>query len=225
MQLFYLRYDLYRYIYPTDEVSRVTMLNKIKTLLLTQGAWATIVYRIRRWAEYECGSLAVRAVMKIVGGVLQLLVELTTGITIETSADIGPGLYIGHYGNIFIGGDVIIGKMVNISQEVSVGYGGRGQNWGRPRRIGDCVYIAPGAKIVGKITIGSHVVVGANSVVSKSIPDNAVVLGVPARIINYDSSRDFIRFNHEKNRPILKGTGQELLVTDQEAGLRVAGGV
>lgn len=150
MQLTYLRYDLYRYIYPTDDVSRVTMLSKIKTLLLTQGVWATTVYRIRRWAQYECGSPAVRAVMKIVGGVLQLLVELTTGITIETSADIGPGLYIGHYGNIFIGGDVTIGKLVNISQEVSVGYGGRGQNWGRPRRIGDCVYIAPGAKIVGE---------------------------------------------------------------------------
>ena len=138
MQLTYLRYDLYRYIYPTDDVSRVTMLSKIKTLLLTQGVWATTVYRIRRWAQYECGSPAVRAVMKIVGGVLQLLVELTTGITIETSADIGPGLYIGHYGNIFIGGDVTIGKLVNISQEVSVGYGGRGQNWGRPRRSGDC---------------------------------------------------------------------------------------
>lgn len=224
MQLTYLRYDLYRYIYPTDEVSRVTMLSKIKTLLLTQGVWATTVYRIRRWAQYECGSPAVRAVMKIVGGVLQLLVELTTGITIETSADIGPGLYIGHYGNIFIGGDVTIGKLVNISQEVSVGYGGRGQNWGRPRRIGDCVYIAPGAKIVGKITIGNNVVVGANSVVSKSIPDNAVVLGVPARIINYDSSRDFIRFNREKNRPILEEADQGLPVTDQEVELRAAGG-
>ncbi len=224
MQFTYLRYDLYRYIYPTDEVSRVTMLGKIKILLFTQGAWATAVYRLRRWAEYECGSQAVRAVMKIVGGVLQLLVELTTGITIETGADIGPGLYIGHYGNIFIGGDVTIGKLVNISQEVSVGYGGRGQNWGRPRRIGDFVYIAPGAKIVGNITIGSHVVVGANSVVSKSIPDNAVVLGVPARIINYDSSRDFIRFNREKNSPILEGMERELPCTGQEAGLRIAGG-
>ena len=224
MQFTYLRYDLYRYIYPTDDVSRVTMLSKIKTLLLTQGAWATAVYRLRRWAEYECGSQVVRAIMKIVGGVLQLLVELTTGITIEIRADIGPGLYIGHYGNIFIGGDVTIGKLVNISQEVSVGYGGRGQNWGRPRSIGDCVYIAPGAKIVGKITIGSNVVVGANSVVSKSIPDNAVVLGVPARIINYDSSRDFIRFNRQKNRPILEGVEQKLPGAGQEAGLRAAGG-
>ncbi len=224
MQFTYLRYDLYRYIYPTDEVFRVTTLSKIKILLLTQGVWATAVYRLRRWAEYECGSQPVRAVMKIVGGVLQLLVELTTGITIETGADIGPGLYIGHYGNIFIGGGVTIGKLVNISQEVSVGYGGRGQNWGRPRCIGDCVYIAPGAKIVGKITLGSNVVVGANSVVSKSIPDNAVVLGVPARIINYDSSRDFIRFNREKNRPILEGIEKALPAAVQEAGLRVVGG-
>ena len=60
--------------------------------------------------------------------------------------------------------------------------------------------------------------------VSKSIPDNAVVLVVPSLIINYFSSRDFIRFNREKNRPILEEADQGLPVTDQEVELRAAGG-
>lgn len=224
MQFTYLRYDLYRYFYPTDDVSRITALSKVKIVLLTQGIWAISVYRLRRWAEFECGSMAVRLFMKVVGAILQLFIETATGITIESKADIGPGLYIGHYGNIFIGGDIKIGKLVNISQEVSVGYSGRGDSWGRPRHIGDCVYIAPGAKIVGKITIGNNVVVGANSVVSKSLPDNAVALGVPARIINYDSSRDFIRFNYLKNRAILEGVVQDMPGSSQDGKLHVIEG-
>ena len=51
--------------------------------------------------------------------------------------------------------------------------------------IGDNCIIYPGAKIFGKITIGNNVVIGANAVVNKDVPDNAVVAGVPARIIRY----------------------------------------
>ena len=51
--------------------------------------------------------------------------------------------------------------------------------------IGDNCIIYPGAKIFGKITIGNNVVIGANAVVNKDVPDNAIVAGVPARIIRY----------------------------------------
>ena len=54
------------------------------------------------------------------------------------------------------------------------------------------MYIAPGAKIIGGIKIGNNVAIGANAVVVKDLPDNAVAVGIPAEIISYNSSEDFI---------------------------------
>jgi serine O-acetyltransferase len=203
MQFKYLRHDLYRYFYPNDNISKLSLPDKLMIVLRTQGIWAIVVYRLMRWVQYECPLVLIKLVFRPIGFFLQLFIEITTGIYIAPEADIGPGFYIGHFGNIFIGCAVTIGKFVNISQEVTIGHAGRGDNWGYPHKIGDFVYIAPGAKIVGKITIGNNVVVGTNSVVTKSLPDNAVAFGVPARIISYSSSRDFIRYNHVKNKEIL----------------------
>ena len=58
--------------------------------------------------------------------------------------------------------------------------------------IGNGVYIGPGAKIVGKVTIGDNVAIGANAVVTKDIPANSVVAGVPAKIISYKGAAEFI---------------------------------
>lgn len=55
--------------------------------------------------------------------------------------------------------------------------------------IGDNCYMGLGAKIFGHVTIGNNVVIGANSVVIKDIPDNCVVSGIPARIIKRDGIR------------------------------------
>jgi len=203
MQFTYLKYDLFRYFYPDNDVPDLTIWKIIKIIILNQGIWAIALYRFRRWTQTECHSSVVRAALKPIGNILQLLVEITTGIQIAPEVDIGPGFYIGHFGNIFIGGTTKIGKFVNVSQEVTIGYAGKGELWGQPDFIGDFVYIAPGAKVVGKVTIGNNVVIGTNSVVTKSIPENAVVFGVPARILNYDSSKGFIRYNYERNKDIL----------------------
>lgn len=63
-------------------------------------------------------------------------------------------------------------------------------NWGRsgrikPPTIGNNIYISTGAKILGDIQIDDNVIVGANSVVIKDVPRNAIVVGVPSRIIKY----------------------------------------
>lgn len=73
-----------------------------------------------------------------------------------------------------------IGANCTLFHDVTIGVG-RG---GTPT-IGDNCIIYPGAKIFGKIMIGNNVVIGANSVVNKDVPDNAIVAGVPARIIRY----------------------------------------
>jgi len=74
---------------------------------------------------------------------------------------------------------------------VSIGaaYGG---NYPGVPKIGDNVYIAPGAKLIGGITIGNNVAIGANSVVTKSIPDNAVVVGIPGEVISYKGSENYV---------------------------------
>jgi serine O-acetyltransferase len=125
------------------------------------------------------------------------LIEITTGISLPFTAEIGRGFYIGHFGQIFVSPDAVIGECCNISQGVTIGQAGRGEQQFVPL-IGDRVYLGPGAKVIGKVRIGNDVAIGANAVVTKDLPDNAVAVGVPAQIINFESSRDFVRFNNQK---------------------------
>lgn len=60
-------------------------------------------------------------------------------------------------------------------------------------RLGDNVYIGPGAKIFGPIEIGDNVAIGANAVVNKSFPDSVTIAGVPAKIISYHDSSIYIK--------------------------------
>lgn len=113
------------------------------------------------------------------------------GISIPYTTYIGCGFYIGHFGNIVIHKNVKIGRNCNISQGVTIGISNRGDKKGCPS-IGDNVYIGPGAKIFGNILIGNNVAIGANSVVTKDIPDNAVVVGIPGKIISYKGSTGYI---------------------------------
>ncbi len=113
------------------------------------------------------------------------------GIDIHESTNIKSGLYIGHFGTIIVNDRAMIGKNCNISQSVTIGQANRGKKKGFPT-IGDNVYIGPGAKIIGSVKIGNNVAIGANCVVTKDIPDNSVVVGIPAKVISSDGSTDYI---------------------------------
>lgn len=201
-QLIYLKHDLNRYFYPNNEVDKISALKKIKIIILNKGIWAIVVYRFMRWAAVECKIPILRGIFKTIGAVTEVIVQSATGISIDTRCEIGPGLHIGHFGCIFIHGDVKMGKFCNIGEGNTIGIAGRGEKRGSPV-IGDFVYLGSGAKIIGKVQIGSHVAIGANAVVTKDIPDNAVAVGIPSRVINFNSSRDFIEFNEEKSRDVL----------------------
>jgi serine O-acetyltransferase len=58
--------------------------------------------------------------------------------------------------------------------------------------IGDNVYIGPGAKLVGRVHIGRNVAIGANCVVTCDVPDNAVIVGVPGRIVSYNGASGYV---------------------------------
>lgn len=109
--------------------------------------------------------------------------ERRWGISIPFDTPIGEGFYIGHFGGIFVSPAARIGRNCNISQGVTLGRANRGKRAGAPV-IGDGVYIGPGAKVVGAVTVGDNVAIGANCVVTRDVPANAVVAGVPGRVIS-----------------------------------------
>ncbi len=114
-----------------------------------------------------------------------------SGIQISDCTQIGKGFYIEHFGCIVISDKAIIGNNVNISQGITIGRTNRGEKQG-VATIGNEVYIGPGAKIIGKINIGNNITIGANAVVTNDIPDNACVVGVPAKIISYAGSEGYV---------------------------------
>ncbi len=113
------------------------------------------------------------------------------GIDIPFSTEIGSGFYIGHFGGIIVNDKSVIGKNCNISQGVTLGQANRGKNKGYPT-LGDNVYLGPGAKIVGAVKIGNNVAIGANCVVTKDVPDNSVVVGIPGKIISKEGAVGYV---------------------------------
>jgi serine O-acetyltransferase len=111
------------------------------------------------------------------------------GFDISYRTTIGKGFYIGHFGGIVINGDAVIGENCNLSQGVTIGVLVRGNKTGIPK-IGDRVFIGPGATILGGITIGNDVLIGANAIVTFDVPDNAVVASPLATIISYEKGSE-----------------------------------
>jgi serine O-acetyltransferase len=113
------------------------------------------------------------------------------GIQINYKTKIGKGFYIGHFNCIVVSPYAVIGDNCNISQGVTIGVSNRGERKGYPV-IGNNVFMAPGVKIFGAIKVGDNVAVGANAVVNTDVPPNAVVVGIPARIISYNGVKGYI---------------------------------
>jgi serine O-acetyltransferase len=164
----------------------------LRLLLTNQGLWACLCYRVGHELQKKRFPPVVR---HLVMGVFHLWwkwVEMATGISISPDCTIGPGLYIGHFGQIILHPDVVMGMDCNLSQGVTLGLAEKDGTWGVPT-VGDRVYIAPGAKIVGPIHLASGTVVGANAVVIADTETDATVVGIPARMVNRNGSGDFIQ--------------------------------
>ncbi len=147
--------------------------------MVAYGFLATLAYRYGRW----CRGIRPRWLsypFKLVYALLATACELVLGIDISTNCTIGPGLYIGHFGGIFLHGD--LGRNCSVGQGVTIGFKGAGKSR-RPPIIGDNVYIGTSAVIVGDIRIGNDVIVGANTTVVKDVPDGYKVVSATVRMI------------------------------------------
>ena len=104
------------------------------------------------------------------------------GAEIPLNSNLGGGLLIPHPNGIVIHPAAVIGENCLIFQQVTIG---TGNIPGLPK-IGCHVDIGAGAKILGGVTVGDNVKIGANCVVIKNVPDNCTVVGIPARIIEHE---------------------------------------
>lgn len=169
------REDLKRHFDP-----EMSLPAKAKTILTTQGIWATAVYRFGQWV-YRDAPGPVRPPLKVGYQVAAKVIEMTTGISVPASCNIGPGFYIGHFGTIIVHPDTVMGTGCSIGQGVTIGTAGRGKN--QVPRFGDRVYLGAGSKVLGDVTIGDDVAVGANAVVTKSLPSGVTAVGIPAKVV------------------------------------------
>lgn len=118
---------------------------------------------------------------------IHLPLEVLTGIELPVEAEFGAGLKIHHYGGIVVHPKTKAGLNVTLFHGVTIG---RNLNGYDVAKIGNNVVITAGAKIIGDISIGNNVVIGANSVVTKDVPDNCIVAGIPAKIINNEKGSE-----------------------------------
>ncbi len=134
--------------------------------------------RLRRieYLHNTAGNNPLKGLWRFVLEVVNHRLATRLGFTIPKNV-FGPGLHIVHYGTIVVHPDARVGRNCRLHPSTSIG------DYNGVPRLGNNVYIGPGAKIYGPVTLGDNVAVGANAVVNKSFGSNVTLGGVPARII------------------------------------------
>lgn len=155
--------------------------SRVKPLLLEQGLWALLQYRLASAVHRSALPAPVKLPLLAAAVFTQKLTELVTGAGIPYRAQLYPGQYIGHFGPVLINEGAVIGAGCNISQGVTVGVSGRGSRRGCPV-IGPRVYIGANAVVAGLVDVGADSVIGANSTVTRDVASATTVLGVPATV-------------------------------------------
>ncbi len=178
----HLKADLDRYF---EMVGASDGWSKLRTVAMTEAIWAIALYRLGRYLSADSPK-ALRALLRGPFALAQMAMRLLVGIYLDPSAEIGPGLYVGHSGGVWVAPRTVIGRGCNLSHEVTIGVAGKHRR-GVPA-LGDRVWVGTKATVAGPIRVGSGAVIGANSLVTTNVPENAVVIGVPAKVISYAGS-------------------------------------
>lgn len=125
--------------------------------------------------------------VRIPSMILLKLYSKILNIAISSRTEIGGGLHLGDGMCIVINPKTKIGENCHISQFTNIG-----TNHDTPAVIGDNVYIGPNVCIVEDVHIGNNVTIGAGSVVTKDVPDDATIAGVPAKVLNFNNPARYI---------------------------------
>jgi serine acetyltransferase len=151
---------------PSGANQQLSFLYVAKLLAGDNCVQATFLYRISH-------VLACRRLRSFADAV-HAFSKFLTHVDISPWAEVGPGLYLYHGMGTVIGKGSRIGARALICQGVTTGEG---------PIIGDDVHLWAGAKVIGRVTVGDRVEVGANAVVIRDIPADSLAVGVPARVV------------------------------------------
>ena len=160
--------------------------SKISLILTYPGVKAIFFHKISNFFAIAKFDLIAR--------VISQFSRFLTGIEIHPKAKIGKNLFIDHGMGVVIGETSEIGDNVTIYHMVTLGGISPSINSDDQRHIKrhptlmDNVVVGSGAQILGPIVIGKNSKIGANAVVTKDVPENAVMIGIPAKNVGTTSS-------------------------------------
>jgi serine O-acetyltransferase len=153
--------------------------SKLSLILTYPGVKAVFFHRISNFFYL--------AKFHLVARIISQLSRFLTGIEIHPGAKIGKNLFIDHGMGVVIGETSEIGNNVTIYHMATLGGIAPSINSNNQRQVkrhptlSDCVVVGSGAQILGPVIIGANAKVGANAVVTKDVPENAVMVGIPAK--------------------------------------------
>jgi serine O-acetyltransferase len=151
----------------------------LRPFLKEQSIWAIWIYRYGRRILNRRRGISQTIELKLYWLMFRI-VETLTGISIPLDAQIGPGLRIYHFGNIFIHSETVIGRNCTLRQGVTIG--NRVPDGPAPV-VGDDVDFGAYAQVLGKVHVGDGAKIGAMTVVLSDVPAGATAFGIPARMV------------------------------------------
>ena len=162
--------------------------SKLSIILTYPGAKAVFFHKIANFFAI--------AKFHLVARIISQFSRFLTGIEIHPRAKIGKNLFIDHGMGVVIGETSEIGDNVTIYHMATLGGISPSVNSNEQRNIKrhptlkDNVVVGSGAQILGPVTVGKNAKIGANAVVTKDVPENAVMVGIPAKNVGETSGSD-----------------------------------
>ena len=162
--------------------------SKLSIVLTYPGAKAVFFHKIANFFAI--------AKFHLVARIISQFSRFLTGIEIHPRANIGKNLFIDHGMGVVIGETSEIGDNVTIYHMATLGGISPSVNSNEQRNIKrhptlkDNVVVGSGAQILGPVTVGKNAKIGANAVVTKDVPENAVMVGIPAKNVGETSRSD-----------------------------------
>ena len=146
---------------------------------------------------HQISNFFYKAGFDLIARIVSQTIRFFTGVEIHPGAKIGKNLFIDHGMGVVIGETSEIGDNVTIYHAVTLGGSSPSIDSERQRHekrhptIGNDVVIGSGAQIIGPIKVGNNARIAANAVVVKDVPENATMVGIPARAVKMENKGSF----------------------------------
>ena len=146
---------------------------------------------------HQISNFFYKAGFDLVARIISQTIRFFTGIEIHPGAKIGKNLFIDHGMGVVIGETSEVGDNVTIYHNVTLGGSSPSIDSEKQRHekrhptIGNDVVIGSGAQVIGPIKVGNNSRIAANAVVVKDVPENATMVGIPARTVKLENKGSF----------------------------------